>query len=318
MFAYMVAVQSSTLVLTSFVSLALLGCGPQTGTTLDPIAPQTAIVGTELGVMLRAANTNAVDFKFDSDIDLHSRRVKPTLTEYANGEAMFRWTPLASDLGDHSFHFTAVVGGVATSELVAIRVVSGSDPISFRSPVGEGTTLDLLRAPCVIVPLLIDDTSATEVDLQSGKALPEGATLSRSGPLAGQLKFCPSKMLAEQQTIFQFVIVASDGGGARTEKRYTVVLGMLAPPVVTPDPGPNPNPNPNPDPMPMEMCDTAAPTVVTTPHPDITTASNPHIDAEISDPHGVYNAVVFWSTTAPADAMNPDLLAMNTASTWSF
>jgi hypothetical protein len=300
-------VRSLTLVL--LISLA--GCGPRTGTSLDPIAPQTAVVGVELGVMLRAASAGHVEFAFKSDLDLSQRRVMPTLTPYANGEAMFHWTPLASDLGDHLFHFTATVDGVPASELVSISVVAGADPISFRSPVGEGTTLDLARSPCAVVPLLVDDTSAAEVDIAAGSALPEGATITRDGPLSGQLKFCPSKTMAQAQTIFPFSIVATDDGGSRTEKRYTVVLGILAPPVVTPPPDPNPNPNPNPNPTPTPTCDAAAPTIQTTPHGNITTVGNPHIYAQISDPHGIYNAVVFWSTDPPLDPMNPDLFAMN-------
>jgi hypothetical protein len=295
--------------LIALLTLALLGCGPRTGTVLDPVGPQTAVVGAELGIMLRAATASHVDFAFTSDLDLNDRHVMPTLTPYANGEAMFRWTPLASDLGDHAFHFTATVDGVPASQTVAVRVVAGADPISFRSPVGEGTTLDLVRAPCAVIPLLVDDTSATEVDIDAGAAMPDGATITRDGPLSGQLKFCPAKTLAAQQTIFPFTIVASDEGGARTEKRYTVVLGIQAPPVVPPNPSPNPNPNPNPNPTPT--CDTAAPAIATTPHGDITTVGNPHIYAQISDPHGIYNAVVFWSTDPPLDPDNPDLFAMN-------
>ncbi|HEX8951319.1 MAG TPA: hypothetical protein VF945_05715, partial [Polyangia bacterium] len=125
------------------------------------------------------------------------------------------------------------------------------------------------------------------------------------GPLSGQLRFCPSKALAQAQTIFPFSLVATDAGGARAEKRYTVVLGLQPPPVVAPPPD-NPNPNP-----PPPVCDTAGPIIQTTPHADITTVGNPHIYAQISDAQGVYNAVVFWSTDPPLDPMNPDLFAMN-------
>ncbi|MCA1663035.1 MAG: putative Ig domain-containing protein [Myxococcales bacterium] len=291
--------------LTVVLALSLFGCGPKTGTRLDPIAPQIAVVGVELGVMLRAASGGDVDFAFRSDLDLTQRRVLPTLTPYANGEAMFRWTPLASDLGDHTFHFTATVDGVRASEAVAVRVVAGDSPISFRSPVGEGTTLDLARSPCAVVPLFVDDASATDVDIAAGGTLPDGATITRDGPLSGQLRFCPSKTMAQAQTIYPFTIVATDGGGARAEKRYTIVLGILAPPLVSPPPNPNPNP------MPSPACDTVAPTIETTPHGDLTTVGNPRIYAQLSDAHGIYNGIVFWSTDPPVDPANPDLFTMN-------
>jgi hypothetical protein len=304
----------ASLLALSALSLSAVGCGPRQGTRLDPIAPQTAVVGVELGVMLRAATASHVEFDFQSDLEMDGRRVKPTLTTYAHGEAMFRWTPLASDVGDHKFRFSATVDGVPASELVYISVVSGADPISFRSPVGEGTTLDLTRTPCAVVPLLVDDTSATAVELTPGDGWVDGATLEVQGPLSGRLRFCPSKAQAMARTIFPFTIVATDDGGARAEKRYTIVLGKLAPPVVAPpppDPTPNPNPNPNPNPMPVNTCDTTAPTVMHTAHANLTTVGNPHIYATIADKHGIYGAGVFWSTTAPADPNNPDLFAMN-------
>lgn len=283
--------------------LALVGCGPRTGTRLDPIAPQTAVVGVELAVMLRTAAGGHVDFKYESDVDLVHRNVKPTLTPYANGEAMFRWTPLGADVGDHHLTFIATVDGVPAAETVAVRVVAGAAPISFREPVGEGTTLDLSRAPCAVVPLLVEDTSATEVQLLSGDAWSDGATLDRTGPLSGRLKYCPPK--SSTLTIVPLSVVATDAGGARAEKRYTIVLGTLAPPV------PNPNPNPNPNPPQQPACDTVGPTVVHTPHPDVTLYGDPYIYATLRDADGIYDGTVFWSTTPPADPAHPDLTAMN-------
>jgi hypothetical protein len=184
-------------------AVALSGCGPRTGTRIEAIGPQTAVVGVELSIMLRTGATGHVDYGFASpDLDFDHRLVRPTLTPYANGEALFRWTPLASDVGDHQLRFRASVGGVPASQVVPVTVLAGADPISFRSPVGEGTTLDLGRTPCAVVPLLVDDTSATVVDISAAGILPNGASIIVDGPLSGQLKFCPSKQLAMAQSIF--------------------------------------------------------------------------------------------------------------------
>src|SRR3954447_9578005 len=99
------------------VRLALLltlcaACGPQTGTRLDALEPRMAVVGQELAVMLHAATTEQLAFRYQSDIDdLSTRRLKPTLTPYAGGQAVFRWTPLAEDLGSHLIQFDADLGG---------------------------------------------------------------------------------------------------------------------------------------------------------------------------------------------------------------
>ena len=130
-----------------------------------------------------------------------------------------------------------------------------------------------------MVPLLVDDTSATEVQLTAGGILPNGATVSADGPLSGTLQVLPVEGAGDGADDLPFTIVATDDGGARAEKRYTIVLGILAPPVVLPPP-PSPTPNPDPNPMPTPTtCDTASPTIVTTPHGDITTVGNPHIYA---------------------------------------
>src|SRR5690348_4121509 len=93
------------------LSLVLVGCGPQTGGRLDPLPARTAVVGTELAVELHGA-TDSLSLDYDSDIaDLKTRRLHPTLSAYADGQAIFRWTPLAADLGAHVIRFQATAGG---------------------------------------------------------------------------------------------------------------------------------------------------------------------------------------------------------------
>jgi hypothetical protein len=278
----------------------VLGCGPRTGTTLAPVGAQTATVGVELSILLRAQSNGRVDFKYDSDLDLAARSLKPTLTPYANGEALFSWTPLASDVGTHQLRFTATINGVSATETVPVMVTSGVDPISFREPVGDGTTLDLARGPCVSVSLLVDDTSATAVQLMPGATWPSGATLDVAGPLAGRVRFCPSAQQIQATTIFPLTLVATDAGGARAEKRYTIVIGTLA----ATDMGAA-------DMMPTAGCVTTAPTIVHTPHADVTTTDNLHLYAQLSAPVEIAGATLYWSTVAPPDLARPDLPAMN-------
>jgi hypothetical protein len=135
-----------SLIAALITGVTALGCGLETGARLDPIAPQAATVGVALSIMLRAQSGGRVDFTYASDLDLASRSLKPTLTAFANGQALFSWTPLASDVGAHQRRFTASVNGVTATQTVAITVGAGADPIRFREPVGDGTTLDPARA----------------------------------------------------------------------------------------------------------------------------------------------------------------------------
>ena len=299
--------------LTALIAVAIGGasCGPKTGTRLEPVSAQTATVGVELSIMLRAASGGRVDFTYSSDLDLATRSLKPTLTPFANGEALFSWTPLASDVGQHQLRFSAAVNGVVSTLSVPVSVISGDDPISFREPVGEGTTLDPSRASCASVSVLVDDTSATRVTLAPGATWPDGATLTGDGPLSGSVRFCPTAAQLAATSIFPLTLTASDGGGAHAEKRYVIVIGTL-PPKVTPPPPPD-------DMLPLDLgagdmsapaCDTTTPAIVHTPHANLTSTGNPHISAELSSTAQIADAAVYWSTLPPADASHPDLTAM--------
>ena len=284
--------------------LMILGCGPQTGTRLDPLAPRTAVVGLELVVTLHAESDGGqLAISYDSDLtDLKTRHLRPSISTYAGGQAVFRWTPLSADVGDHVVQFNADVDGVATSTRMAVTVVGGAEPLTFREPVGDGTTFDPAKTPCTDVSILIDDTGAAAATLEPGAVWNDNAELMQDTPLSGMLHFCPS---ADQQlaaTLFPFTLVASDETGARAEKRYTIVLGALK---VPPKPMPTPTPG-----AAGPMCDAIGPTITHTPHKDITTSGNLHLYATVADADGVYDATVFYSTTAPADLAKPDLTKM--------
>jgi hypothetical protein len=279
--------------------LAIAGCGPSTGVALLPIAPRTAVVGVELAITVRATDGDA-ELSYSADLaDLATRRLHPSLTPYAGGVSIFRWTPLGGDLGQHELRFTATLGGVSATARVPVTVVGGADPIVFREPVGEGTTLDLMRASCATVSILVDDPDAAQVTLAAGGAWPDNATLAQDGPLSGTLHFCPTSDQALAATIYPLAIDATDENQQSAEKRYTIVLGTIA----RPSPSPSPSPSPQP-------CDTTGPTLVHTPHKDITTAGNLHLSATVSDADGVAGATVYWSTSAPADPTRPDPAAM--------
>lgn len=206
--------------------MLLLGCGPQTGTRLSPLAPRVAVIGRELEVLVHAESDDPrLELSYESDlVDLKTRRRRPTLTDYAGGDAIFRWTPLADDQGEHVIRFTAALDGTLANTLMPVTVIAGEEPLVFRQPIGDGTTLDLARASCVDVPILIEDSTVTEVMLEAGDPFAEGGVISQDGPLSGKLSFCPSMAQASSGSIFAFTLVAADKRGQRAEKRYLVVL----------------------------------------------------------------------------------------------
>jgi hypothetical protein len=202
-------------------ALGASGCGAGR-VPLEPVGAQAAVVGVELDVMLRADAGGPVTFGWDGEPSLRNRPLAPTLTPVGEGTALFRWTPLGGDVGTHRLRFSATANGGSASEVVSVTVSAGATPLVFREPAGDGTTLDLAAAECVDVPIVVDDAGATAVTLSAGTPLPPGATLTASGPLTGDLVFCPG---AQAAGIFRFDLVASDTLGGRAEKGYRVVIG---------------------------------------------------------------------------------------------
>jgi hypothetical protein len=273
------------------VLVCVLGCGPKVGPSIDPIADVSAPVGVELQLALHGSSPDGritFDFAAPDLPDLTLRRLAPTITNYAEGDAVFRWTPLADDVGDHEIDFTATGSGGSNRAGALIHVVPGPGaPPVFRVPVGEGTTLDLGRDPCAEVDVLVEDPDQAEVMIALEPPVPDNATLMASGPNGAAFRFCPTAQLVMAQAIYPIALSATDGTYV-TIKPYTIVVRPAS----------------------MAVCTTAAPVITTTPHGDITTTGNLHIYAQIADDVGVTATRVLWSTSAPADPKAPDLNAL--------
>jgi hypothetical protein len=207
------------------VAVAATACGPQTGPRIDPIAPRTAVVGSELEIVVRVRADGAASLSYRSDlVGLETRRLRPTLTPFAGGEWVFRWTPLAGDEGARTIDFVATASSVETVRRVAVEVRPGDESLRFRAPVGEGTTLDLARERCAEVAVVVEDGGATEVTFAPGDPWAEGARLDATGPLSATLRFCPVAAQLTDGGVFPLVLTAADARGARAAKRYVIVV----------------------------------------------------------------------------------------------
>lgn len=201
------------------------------------VAPLSASVGREvsvpLAVPLRAAASASdagqelVEWSWRSLTlpDLPSRLRRPSLTTYTLGRAVWRWVPVATDQGQQEIEFSARIlpaggRGLATLQFV---VDSGVSSAVFREPVGEGTTLDLRRQDCVRVTIVVESSASPRVELTLGGEPPENATLVPQSDTTGELVFCPSPEQVAADTIYPFVLQATDERQT-IQKTYVVVL----------------------------------------------------------------------------------------------
>lgn len=193
---------------------------------LSGIDDQLAAVGTELVIDLRADDPDGDEIDYGFFSELAGIDARATITRRADGGGVFRWTPLAEDVGLWYFDFTASDGPHTDTVTVAIDVRTtlgqGTVPV-FREPLGSGTTLDLEQSACVEFPVIVDDQDDTDVVLGIEPPGIVGAELIADSGLAGTFSWCPTKeQMADDR--HPVVLSADDGDHAKTVKNYLIVL----------------------------------------------------------------------------------------------
>ena len=156
--------------LTGMTCLATtVACGGGNPPELSGLSDQVAQVGTELKIELDGTDKDGDRLTYDfhapdlTDLDGHAQvRVSPS------GAGVFRWTPLAADVGEHPFDFVVSDGGHDTTVTININVRSAigtaTAPI-FRQPLGTGTTIDLSHTDCVDLDVVVDDQDSPQLKI---------------------------------------------------------------------------------------------------------------------------------------------------------
>jgi hypothetical protein len=271
------------------LAAGLGGCSEQTPPVLSPLGDQRAFVNTELVVGLSAsdADGDALQFGFASELpDIALRaRIEPA----GEGRALFHWTPLASDLGQHGFDFFVSDGTSEARETVSIEVEhsdEGSGAPVFVQPLGTGTTLDLEKKSCIEVAVAVEDPDSLEVALTQEEPVVEGAELAQEGPFSARWKFCPTPAQIDADDRYTATLGASDGVNDKTLKSYLVVLRSKS----------------------KSDCPGAPPAVEHAPA-DVASVADLAITATVTDDLGIkYEPLLYYAASDPGDA--PDLAAM--------
>ena len=195
--------------------------------TLSGLTDQVAQVGTELKIELDGATTSSAHLSYRYHVaDLTDLTNNAQITTSPNNTGVFRWTPLAADLGAHSFDFTVSDGSNDTTVTINIDVKSAigsaSAPI-FRQPLGTGTTVDLSVTPCVDLDVVVDDQVNAMLTIAQEDPVIDGATLTPVDGQSAKWHWCPTR---DQQTDNRYTLIlsADDGQNPKTIKNYLIVL----------------------------------------------------------------------------------------------
>lgn len=211
----------------SIAAVALFACRSDGGAPeLAGIEDQLAAVGAELVIDLRADDPDGDEIEYGFFAELEGIDAAASITRRPDGAGVFRWTPVATDVGLWYFDFTASDGSHTDTVTVAIDVRTtlgeGTVPV-FREPLGSGTTLDLEQNACVEFPVIVEDQDDTEVVLGIEPPGLVGSELLIDTGLSGTFSWCPTKeQMADDR--HPIVLSADDGDHDKTLKNFLVVL----------------------------------------------------------------------------------------------
>ncbi len=204
-----------------------VACSGGNAPELSGLEDQVAQVGTELKLDLNGTDPDGDKLTYDfRAADLTELTDRALITVSPSGAGVFRWTPIASDVGPHSFDFVVSDGSNDTTVTITIDVKSAigsaTSPI-FRQPLGSGTTIDLQKNKCADLSIVVEDQDTAQVDITQEEPVIEGATLDQVDGQTAMWHWCPSRA-QEGDTRYTLVLAADDSENPKTIKNYLVVL----------------------------------------------------------------------------------------------
>ncbi|HEY4177597.1 MAG TPA: pre-peptidase C-terminal domain-containing protein [Kofleriaceae bacterium] len=255
------------------------GAAPDLGTIPD----QVAQVGTEFRLELNGTDPDGDRLSYNfASADVMSPMA--TITRSPSGSGVFRWTPLAADVGETHWDFKVSDGSNDSTTPVTITVRSAigdaTIPI-FRQPQGSGTTLNLAIHDCLDLDVAVEDQDTADVDLGIQEP-PDGMTIESQSGVTATVHWCPTREQAADKQ-FPIVLTADDHDNTVVTKDYLVV--------VRDGDGSN--------------CPGAPPVIAHTPQ-NANTIGGLTVDATVTDDMGLKDAPLFYySLTNPG--ATPDL-----------
>ena len=263
-----------------------VACGSGAPPELSSLTDQVAQVGTELKIDLLGTDPDGdqLQYRFRAP-DLEEIADHAGITVSPSGSGVFRWTPLASDVGEHAFDFVVSDGDNDTTVTINIDVKSAvgsaTAPI-FRQPLGTGTTIDLTKKKCVDLSIVIEDQDTAEVTLALEEPKLDNMNLSQEDGLTAAFSWCPTKE-QEAENRYTVSISADDGENPKTIKNYLIVLRGGTP---------------------ATNCPGTAPVIAHTAANE-STIVDLTIDANVTDDQGLKEAPLFYySLTNPGTTPN--------------
>ena len=212
------------LVLLTGLLTALAACGNGEPPDILGLGDQVAVVGQQFVLELDGVDPDGDNLAYTVEADI-SLEGNATMTQTPAGKGLFRWTPIASDVGLHGFDFTVTDGSNDTTITIQIdvRAASGGVPV-FRQPLGAGTVVNLAMNPCVMVNVLVEDQDTAQVTIAEEAPLIAGATFNQLDGTSAEWRWCPTSAQVAQTDRYTLLLSADDGDNPKAMKSYVIVI----------------------------------------------------------------------------------------------
>ncbi|MGE3457577.1 MAG: pre-peptidase C-terminal domain-containing protein [Kofleriaceae bacterium] len=150
---------------------------------------------------------------------------RATVTVSPSGAGVFRWTPIAEDVGDHAIDFTVSDGDHDTTVTINISIKSAIGAATvprFIQPLA-GTSIDLEKQDCLDLDVVIDDQDSAQVTIDQMEPLIPGSELTQDGGHTATWHWCPTKAQAAEyrHTLY---LTADDGDNPKKIKELVFTV----------------------------------------------------------------------------------------------
>jgi hypothetical protein len=188
------------------------------------LGDQVAVVGQQFVLELDGVDPDGdnLAYSVEADVPLEGNA---QMTQTPSGRGLFRWTPIASDVGLHGFDFTVSDGHNDTTITIQIdvRAASGGVPV-FRQPLGAGRVVNLATDPCVMLDIVVEDQDTAQVTIGEEAPTIAGATLNQLDGMSATWRWCPSSAQVAANDRYTLVLSADDDDNPKTLKTYVIVI----------------------------------------------------------------------------------------------
>lgn len=277
-------------------SMACTGRGSGGAPALDPLFDQAVEVGHELVMLMVAADPegDTVAYAFESNMPGLEGRAE--IVARVDGTGVFKFRPIARDVGRWAFDFSAGDGNASALETIEIEVrpeLAQRTLGAFSAPIGSGMSFDLAASPCVELDVKVEDSDSPRVTIDQIPPLIEGASLEQTGSFSARWKWCPTERQAEASSQEILMLSASSAATDDVVTKTYVLLNRS---------------NPSNRSRSTRICEGGGPIISHRPV-DQVSEGDLIVRAEISSDLGLDGVPTLYTTTLPPGS-TPDLGSM--------